>query len=177
LIPVSFIRVPNMPVSALIKLENLRMLAEVGSIHTATIVGQRGGYAVVARVGLQERTLATKYGRVRLFSSADAAAKVLREAGLGQATLDFTHYEPGRLRAARPDTTARFQRAAEALEHDAWFRDQVQQSLDTVRDGRAVWHDHDALFDRLEAHAAQRVTERGAGRTLKVAKPSSPKAR
>lgn len=156
-----------MSAASLIKLESLRMLAETGTVRTATIMGQRGGYAVVARVGLQERTLATKYNRVRMFGSADAAAKILREAGIGQATLDMTHYEPGRLRA-RPDAAARANRANEALAYDSWFREQVQTSLDKIASGDVVWHDHDVMFDRLEAHAAKRVAERDAARPPKA---------
>ena len=151
-----------MTTNALIKLESLRILVEVGSVRAATIVGQRGGYAIVAQVGMQARTLATKYNQVRMFGTADAAAKILREAGISQATLDLTHYEPGRLRAARPDVTARIQRANDALEYDTWFRGEVRKSLDKIERGEAVWHDHDEMFDRLEAYAAKRVAERDA---------------
>ncbi|MHB8309047.1 MAG: hypothetical protein ACYC97_13325 [Metallibacterium sp.] len=151
-----------MATPALIKLDNLRMLAEAGSVRAASIIGQRGGYAVVAQVGMQTRTLATKYNRVRMFGSADAAAKLLREAGIGQTTLDLTHYEPGRLRAARPDVVLRTRRANAALEYDTWFRGEVRKSLDKIERGAAIWHDHDEMFDRLEAYAAKRVAERDA---------------
>ena len=59
-----------------IKLESLRELVAAGSIKSVTILGQKGGYAVVASIGMQQRTLGTKFGEVRMFGSTDTAVKV-----------------------------------------------------------------------------------------------------
>lgn len=157
-----------MATPALIKLDTLRMLAAAGSIRAASIIGQRGGYTVVAQAGMQTCTLATKYNRVRMFGSADAAARILRDAGIARTTLDLTHFAPGRLRAARPDVAVRTQRANEALTYDRWFRSEVRKSIEKIERGEAVWHDHDEMFDRLQTYAAQRVAERNAAKPPKA---------
>jgi hypothetical protein len=155
LFPVSRNKEPSM--SQPIKLESLRELVAAGSVKSATILGQKGGYAVLASVGLQQRPLGTKYGEVRTFASTDTAVKALREVGLSQFNLDVTHYEQGRLRAARPDVTHKAQQARAALTHDRWFREQVQSALDSDARGEMTWHDHDTLWADLEADAAKLV--------------------
>jgi len=154
-----------------IKLENLREMVEAGAVKSARIVGQKGGFAVVAHVGMQQRALGTKFGEVRVFSVADTAIKTLRDMGLMQFSVDVTHYQAGTLRAARGDTANRHRKAREALEHDKWFRDKVQESLDKTKNGSAVFIDHDEMWDRLEAYARSRVAERDAGK----AKPAKAK--
>lgn len=158
-----------------IKLESLRDLVAAGSVKSATILGQKGGYAVVASVGLQQRLLGTKYGEVRMFASTDTAVKALREVGLSHFSLDVTHYEEGRLRAARPDVTHKAQQASAALAHDRWFREQVQSALDSDARGEMAWHDHDTLWAALEADAAKLVAAKNA--KSRPAKRRAPAAR
>lgn len=145
-----------------IKLESLRELVAAGSVKSATILGQKGGYAVLASVGMQQRLLGTKYGEVRMFASTDTAVKALREVGLSQFNLDVTHFEQGRLRAARPDVTHKAQQASAALTHDRWFREQVQSALDSDARGEMAWHDHDTMWADLEADATKLVAARDA---------------
>lgn len=86
-----------------IKETTLRELVEANSVNSACVVGQRGGYAVTVRYGLTERILSTTRGDVRLFASLDTVSDFLRKLGLNKYEVDATGYEPGRLRAARPD--------------------------------------------------------------------------
>ena len=145
-----------------IKLESLRELVAAGSVKSATILGQKGGYAVVASDGMQQRLLGTKYGEIRMFASTDSAVKVLRDIGLSLFNLDVTHYEAGRLRAARPDVTRKAQLAGTALAHDRWYREQVQAAIDSDAHGETTWHEHDALWDKLEADATLHIAAKGA---------------
>lgn len=140
-----------------IKLESLGELVAAGSVKSATILGQRGGYAVMARVGKQQRPLGTKYGAVRMFASTDTAIKTLRALGLSVFNIDVTHYKEGLLRAPRPDVTRKAEQIGAALAHDRWFREQVAEAIDKDKRGKTQWHDHDAMWDELEAHAAELV--------------------
>jgi hypothetical protein len=148
-----------------IKLESLRELVEAGAVTSVQIVGQKGGFAVVASVGPQQRPLGTRRGDVRVFTAADTAIKTLREMGMMQFSMDVTHYQAGTLRAARSDNAVRHGKAREALEHDRWFRDQVQTSLAKVENGTAEYIEHEALWNELEAHVRARVAEHDAGKT------------
>lgn len=155
-----------------IKLESLRELVAAGSLTSATILGQKGGYAIVASIGMQQRPLGTKFGEVRMFGSADTAVKVLRELGLSQFNLDVSNYQEGRLRAARPDVTAKARNAAAAVAHDRWFREQVTEAIAKDERGEATWHDHDAMWDELETQATALVAARDKRAEAAAAKPA-----
>lgn len=152
-----------------IKLENLRELVEAGAVKSAQIVGQKGGFAVVASVGMQQRALGTRQGDVRVFTAADTAIKTLREMGLMQFAVDVTHYQAGTLRAARPDLRNRAREASEALEHHRWVREQVAPVMERLENGTATLHSHDDVWSRVEAHASKRIAERNAA----AVKPAS----
>lgn len=150
-----------------IKPESFRDLAASGAVKSATILGQKGGFAVVAKVGMQERPLGTRQGDVRMFGKADTALKLLRELGVMHAGVDMTHYEEGRLRAARPDIAKKNREAHGALEHDRWFREQVQATQAKIERGEARFIPHDELWDGLEAYARELVQQREAGKSEK----------
>lgn len=73
-----------------IQLPGLRELARAGALREILLVRARSGFAIVARVGLGERTLMTQRGEVRVFRTADAALALIKdELGLGRATVDL----------------------------------------------------------------------------------------
>lgn len=74
-----------------------RELVQAGAVRDALLLGQNGGYALVLRVGQQERVLAGGKGQPRLFASADTAVNVLRELGMTRCTVDGTHLMRGDL--------------------------------------------------------------------------------
>lgn len=143
-----------------IKLENLRDLVSMGAVKTATILGQKGGWAVLANMGMQERVLANKGGAVRMFATTDTAVRELHRLGLSTFTVDVSQYEKGRVRRGRPDVAAKAKEAAAALAHDQWFRAQVDEALTEEADGHATWHAHEDVWAALEAETAQLVRER-----------------
>ncbi len=145
-----------------IKMETLREMVSAGAVKAATILGQKGGYTVLASIGMQDRPLATKFGEVRMFASTDTAVKALRDAGLARFTLDVTNYQEGLLRAPRPDVRKRAQEATAALEHTRWMHDQVAPVLERVKSGKAALRGHDDVWSRVEAHARTRLAERAA---------------
>lgn len=67
-------------------------------------------------------------------------------------------------RHGRPDTAARVKRAPEAAEHDAWFREQVDQAIKEADDPKTKWVSHaDAMadmhrhLDKLEKQATAKA--------------------
>jgi len=47
-----------------------------------------------------------------------------------------------------------------ALEHDHWFREQVENTKAKIERGEGRWYTLDDAFDMVKAHAAKRVAER-----------------
>jgi hypothetical protein len=137
-----------------IKLENLRDLVSAGVVKTATIRGQKGGFSVRANMGVQERVLANKLGHVKIFATTDTAVRELARLGLLSFTVDISQYEKGLLRAPRVDVTERAKRAAVALEHEQWFRAQVDEALQQDERGLASLHGHDAVWAEVRKATA-----------------------
>ena len=135
------------------KLATARELAQAGSISAAAIVGQPGGWGVRLRVGQAEGELAGKDGRPRVFSKIDTAAAAMRDLGLTHLVIDQSGYAEDQHRPRRPDRSAALKRTHAAAAHDAWFRQQVQGTLDRISAGQTDFRDHDAVFDALEASA------------------------
>ncbi len=133
------------------KLATARELAEAGSISSAMIVGQPGGWGVRLRVGQSEGALSGKDGRPRLFSKIDTAAATMRDLGLTQLVIDLAGYAADDARPRRPDRSVALKRTHAAAAHDTWFRQQVQGTLDRISAGQTGFQDHDELFDALEA--------------------------
>jgi len=127
-----------------VKLATARELAAAGSVRDTILVGQDGGYAVLLKIGMQERTLATKEGAPRLFSGLDAAARVLREQlGIAHYHVDASGFAIGEaIRRRRPDRAAALKQThadAAYLSHlqeraDAGRRDPVRFTNDQVRE-------------------------------------------
>lgn len=147
-----------------LKPESFRDLVISGAVKSATILGRKGGYAVLAGIGREQRPLGTRQGTVRTFSTADTAIKWLRGLGVYHAQLDTTHLEEGSLRPPRPDTARKSREANAALEHDRWFRGQVQSTLDRMARGEEKLVPHDEVWDDLEAYARELAAKRDAGK-------------
>lgn len=132
------VRGPNM--NATVKLATARELACAGSVRQATLRGQQGGYAIVLRVGMVNKTLATKAGVPRLFAQLDRAARLLRDdLGLGRFEVDATGYAPGNVTRRRPDRTEVLRQQKTVLEHDRWFRGEVLEAQREADDPATAW--------------------------------------
>lgn len=81
----------------------LRELIEAGSVRSVVAIGQHGGFLVSVRCGEIDRALASARGAVRLFPNLTTLAALLRKLGISGFEVDTAHYEPGRVRPARPD--------------------------------------------------------------------------
>jgi hypothetical protein len=143
-----------LPTSAL-RIETLRELIAAGSVRSVKLLGQRSGFTVLVRVGMQERFLANRAGVARVYAKLDTAAKDLRKMGLGEFAVNVVNFEAGRLRSARPDRAASMKRTQEALAHDAWFRAEVAQALVEADDPSTVWVSNEEAKAQSAVHRAQ----------------------
>jgi hypothetical protein len=148
-----------------VRIGTARELVEAGSLRQAAIVGQAGGYAVLLRVGAQERALATKNGEPRLFAGIDAAARLLRDQlGVARFEVDATHFSPtDLLRRRRPDRAKAMRELYDAAEHDRWFRGEVEQALAEADDPATEWVDNDQVKAQSAEHRARWRAQAGGG--------------
>jgi len=112
----------------------LEKLVEANSVRGVNVVTQVGGWGVVIQYGMTERMLAVRRGGVRIFPRLETLVAFLLRSGITRFQIDATGYDasakPLRVRA---DASERMRKTHEAAAYDAWFRDQVQESLDDPR--------------------------------------------
>ncbi|MFC5771397.1 antitoxin PaaA2 family protein [Thauera sinica] len=114
-----------------------RRMVEASAIHGASIIGRPGGWSVMLKLGKVEKLLGTqRTDKPRMWRSLDTCMDYLRnELHIVRVDLlDATHYSDGDAsRRPRQDASERMKRAHEAAAYDAWFREQVQASIDDPR--------------------------------------------
>ena len=140
----------------------VQSLVEAHAIRGATVLGQRGGWAVLVRYGALERTVAAQRSRKpRLWRNlATAAAFVRDELGLARFDVDAQAHEPDATARRRPDQAVRLRQAHEAAEHDRWFREQVDIAIKEADDPKTVWVPHEEVkadMDRQRAELQARL--------------------
>ncbi|QGM48325.1 hypothetical protein [Methylocystis heyeri] len=135
----------------------VQSLVEAHAIRGATVLGQKGGWAVLVRYGVLERAVAAQRARKpRLWRNlATAAAFVRDELGLARFEVDAQAHEPDPGARRRPDQAARLRQQREAAEHDRWFRAEVQKTLDRIDAGEIGVIDEDAWAQRSAAKRAE----------------------
>jgi hypothetical protein len=98
---------------------SLRELSAAGAVREFCVFGLRGGGLGVAAVcGMtgpgNRRVLAASRGGIRRFASLDTAAGFLRDINVQSFQVDVTDYQPGRVRASRPDRSEALKRTRTA---------------------------------------------------------------
>lgn len=145
-----------------------RRMAEAGTILGAAIIGQPGGWSVMLKMGMTEKPLgAVKTDRPRMWRSVDTLLAYLRKDLhiVRVDGIDATHHSAADAAwHSRPDTAARMKRAHEAAEHDAWFREQVDQAIKEADNPKTKWVSQaDAMadmhrhLDKLEKQATAKA--------------------
>lgn len=86
----------------------LRELCAAGAVRDLVVVGmQKGGFGVRVGYGAGgrqiEKMLGTSRGGLRRFASLDTAGAFVRQLGAERFGVDMSGYEPGLVRAPRPD--------------------------------------------------------------------------
>ena len=131
----------------------VQSLVEAHAIRGATVLGQRGGWAVLVRYGALERAVAAQRARTpRLWRNLTTAAAYVRdELGLARFEVDAQAHEPDAGARRRPDQAERLRKQRAAAEHDLWFRAEVQKTLDRIDAGEIGLIDEDTWSKRSAA--------------------------
>ena len=116
----------------------LRRLVDAGAQVGAEVVGAVGGWGVVINHGRTNQTLSATRGKPRTFRQFETLAGYLKALGITDYRVNAAAFEPGTAvsnPADRRSTTAseRMKRAHQAAAYDAWFRKEVQASIDDPR--------------------------------------------
>ncbi|MGZ4953961.1 MAG: hypothetical protein ACXV79_02575 [Methylobacter sp.] len=125
----------------------LSRLVEAGAVRGAHVIGQTGGWGVMIKYGMLERPLAaTRSKKIRTFKKLETLVAYLKEIGISRFDVDATQYDPATVQTyTRPDRAEVMRKAHEAVEHDKWFREQVELGLKEADDPNAVWVSHDVV--------------------------------
>ena len=134
----------------IVKLASLRDLVDSGSVRVAEVIGQKGGWALLVKLGMVERVLAAKDGKPRVFGTLEAAARLLRELKLTDFTVHQAGYQVDADRRTRPDRARAMTSVHAAAEHDSWFQEQVRNSMKKLDQGEAVFSPLSDVASRLE---------------------------
>lgn len=133
-----------------------RRLAQSQSLSGAAIIGQRGGWSVLLRLGEEEKPLgAQREDKPRVWRSLDRCVAFLQgELHISRFDLlDASNYSAAPVsEAKRRDSAERMRRAHAAVAHDQWFRAQVEQGVQEANDPATDWQ----LEEDVEARAAER---------------------
>jgi len=152
----------------------LRRLVAAGAHVGAQVVGAGGCWGVVINYGRTSQTLAATRGRPKTFRQFETLAGYLKDLGIVEYRVNAAEFEPGANHKRAPDrrsiaASERMKRAHEAAAHEAWFREQVQASIDDSRsslpDDQARNHmasRRQALLKKTHANPAGKATSKAA---------------
>ena len=117
----------------------LRRLVDAGAHVDAEVVGLAGSWGIVITYGRSSQTLAATRGRPKTFRQFETLAGYLKELGIVEYRVNAAEFEAGGgTQKEAPDqrsvtASERMKRAHEAAAYDAWFREQVQASINDPR--------------------------------------------
>lgn len=135
-------------------LEQFRATVEAGGIMSVVLKAQGAAFAIQAETRRGDAVLVdTRRKQPRMFGDPRKALALLREMGIRKAAVDVEEWRPEQadsLRPSRPDKSAKLKEAHEAAE----LKRVLEAAIAEADDPNAVWHDHDAVFDELEAGLA-----------------------
>lgn len=89
-------------------------------------LGRKDGWLLIVRRGKAAQALAARDGTLRIFSTLNRLDDYLRDHGIQHFLLDISELDKT---SDDPEIVERLREAAKAAEYDAWFRQQVQESL------------------------------------------------
>ena len=109
----------------------LRRLAEAGAVRSAHIIGQSGGWGVLVKFGMTERTLAAQRShQVRIFRKLETLVNYLKGVGIARFEVDAENYDSVSVTHRRPDRSKAMKEAHEAAAYNNWIKAEVQEAID-----------------------------------------------
>jgi hypothetical protein len=136
-----------------LNLDQFRTTVETGGVLSVALVAQGGVFHIEAETRRGSAVLTKARGAaLREFRDVTKALGLLRELGIQEARVDARDWQPEAAvpRPARPDSAAQLKAAHEAAD----LKRTLEARLREADDPNTVWHEHDALFDELEARYA-----------------------
>ena len=133
-------------------LEQLRAATDAGGVSGVEVKAQGGSFVVEIVTHNGEAILAkARSTEPRRFGNPFQAMTLLRTIGIVNGAYDMSGYNPDQGTArTRPDRARAMKRAQEAIAHDSWFREQVQQAVAEADDPATKWASHDEVLDDME---------------------------
>ena len=89
----------------------LRDLIAAGLVEALVAMGKPSGYVVAVRFGSAERILGNARGAPKVFGSLDTVVTQLKRLGVEEFAVNASGYQPGLIRAPRPDRAEAMRRA------------------------------------------------------------------
>jgi len=75
--------------------KQIRNLVEAGMLKKVAIVANGGAFHVTVSFGSKQEAAQTQRGKVRTWSSLDAAARWVRKLGIGRVEVELAFWVPG----------------------------------------------------------------------------------
>jgi hypothetical protein len=135
-------------------LDQFRTVTEAGGLLSVSLVAQGGVFHVEAETRKGHAVLVKSRGdTLREFRNPAKAMLLLRELGVREMRTDTRQWHPEQAelsKYSRPDRTQAMSEAFEAAE----LMRTLEARIKKADDPNAVWHDHDQMFDEIEASLA-----------------------
>jgi hypothetical protein len=116
-----------------------KRMVEASAIHTASIIGQPGGWSVMLKIGMTEKALgAQRSDKPRIWRSLDRCVDYLKsELHIARFDmLDATNYSNVPVAGnVRNDSAERMRLAHEAAAYTKWLKAEIQEAIDDPRPG------------------------------------------
>jgi len=130
----------------------LSRLVKSGTVSSAHVIGQIGGWSILIKDEMLERPLAaSRSKKIRTFKKLETLAAYLKEIGISRFDVDIAQYDPANVQTyRRPDRAEAMKSAHEAASHDKWFREQVELALKEANDQNTVWIPHDIAKTNMQ---------------------------
>jgi predicted transcriptional regulator len=114
-------------------LDQFRAAHAAGGVATVSLSAEGGAFYIraVTTSGVEALLVTTRQKDPRAFGDPAKAIALLHSLGVHDARLDTSAWRPEASAKAkpRPDRALAMRRTLEAVEHDAWFRAEVEQGL------------------------------------------------
>jgi len=121
----------------------LTNLVDVGAVRGAQVVGQKGGWSVVVRCGMEDRPLAVERGSIRLFKRFETLVGYLMDIGIPKFDVNASGYHPdapaGHKRPAQAKAMRALHQAAAYQQH---FQAEVLSAMEEAKRPDAEWVSH-----------------------------------
>lgn len=109
----------------------LTKLAEAGVVRSVQVVGQEGGWEILVKYGMTERTLAAQRSHhARIFRRLETLVDYLKRVGIPRFDVDAANYDPRVTLHKRPDRAIAMKDAHQAAAYTKWLKSEIQEAID-----------------------------------------------